>query len=369
MARRLLLGRGALRTQGLQDRAPRRRPDATEKARRGRRPRRQPERPPAAPSGAAGRRPRDGARQARQLGGGAGRGHRPGHRSGTGRARARAASGEDTDGGGRGGGRPAPARPADEAFKLPAVQETMDALEGQDFLDRLWVKDATLWKGETAAIRNRLGWLTSPTIMRGHCRRHQNLRRRDPEAAVHARRSPRNGRRVAQRRCLQPDVRLQDGIPRSPAPRLDRSGGRQAHARPAQPDAHALHRRDEVRHDDRDAVALPFLPRTGRGLLGAARGRPLRGHHRSRPAARQARDRIGFPANLPQPGLDRRALLGTVLLRPRSRRAGRHRHQGAARPLARDGRGVRQRGRAPGKMPPSGSAPRWRGWARRDATR
>ena len=60
------------------------------------------------------------------------------------------------------------ARPSDEAFKLPAVQETLDALEGQDFLDRLWVKDASLWKGETAAIRNRLGWLTSPTIMRGH---------------------------------------------------------------------------------------------------------------------------------------------------------------------------------------------------------
>jgi glucose-6-phosphate isomerase len=62
----------------------------------------------------------------------------------------------------------AQARPADEAFKLPAVQETMDALEGQDFMDRLWVKDASLWKGETAAIRDRLGWLTSPTIMRGH---------------------------------------------------------------------------------------------------------------------------------------------------------------------------------------------------------
>lgn len=59
-------------------------------------------------------------------------------------------------------------RSADEAFKLPAVQETMDALEGQDFLDRLWVKDASLWKGEAAAIRSRLGWLTSPTIMRGH---------------------------------------------------------------------------------------------------------------------------------------------------------------------------------------------------------
>ena len=59
-------------------------------------------------------------------------------------------------------------RPVDEIFKLPAVQETLDALEAQDFLDRLWVKDASLWKGEAPAIRNRLGWLTSPTIMRGH---------------------------------------------------------------------------------------------------------------------------------------------------------------------------------------------------------
>ena len=59
-------------------------------------------------------------------------------------------------------------RPTDEVFKLPTVQETLDALESQDFLDRLWVKDATLWKGDAPAIRNRLGWLTSPTIMRGH---------------------------------------------------------------------------------------------------------------------------------------------------------------------------------------------------------
>jgi RpiB/LacA/LacB family sugar-phosphate isomerase len=63
---------------------------------------------------------------------------------------------------------PGTPRPVDEIFKLPAVQETLDALEAQDFLDRLWVKDASLWKGEAPAIRNRLGWLTSPTIMRGH---------------------------------------------------------------------------------------------------------------------------------------------------------------------------------------------------------
>ncbi len=65
----------------------------------------------------------------------------------------------------------APARrmqPVPDAFKLPVVEETVQLLESKDYLDRLWVKDATLWRGDTAAIRNRLGWLTSPTIMRGH---------------------------------------------------------------------------------------------------------------------------------------------------------------------------------------------------------
>lgn len=59
-------------------------------------------------------------------------------------------------------------QPMPDVLKLPAVEETLQGLESKDFLDRLWVKDATLWKGDTAAIRNRLGWLTSPTIMRGH---------------------------------------------------------------------------------------------------------------------------------------------------------------------------------------------------------
>src|ERR1700730_12509692 len=59
-------------------------------------------------------------------------------------------------------------RPVDDVFKLPMVEETLDALEAQDFLDRLWVRAASLWKGEAPAIRHRLGWLTSPTIMRGH---------------------------------------------------------------------------------------------------------------------------------------------------------------------------------------------------------
>ena len=74
---------------------------------------------------------------------------------------------------------PVPARPTAPAvttpalvlpdpLKLPAVEETLRFLEGHEFLDRLWVKDATLWKGDAATVRNRLGWLTSPTIMRSH---------------------------------------------------------------------------------------------------------------------------------------------------------------------------------------------------------
>jgi RpiB/LacA/LacB family sugar-phosphate isomerase len=74
---------------------------------------------------------------------------------------------------------PAPARPTAPAvttpalvlpdpLKLPAVEETLRFLEAHEFLDRLWVKDATLWKGDAATVRNRLGWLTSPTIMRSH---------------------------------------------------------------------------------------------------------------------------------------------------------------------------------------------------------
>ncbi len=71
---------------------------------------------------------------------------------------------------------PPPAAPAvttpalvlPDPLKLPAVEETLRFLEGHEFLDRLWVKDATLWKGDAATVRNRLGWLTSPTIMRSH---------------------------------------------------------------------------------------------------------------------------------------------------------------------------------------------------------
>jgi RpiB/LacA/LacB family sugar-phosphate isomerase len=64
---------------------------------------------------------------------------------------------------------PAPAvAAAPNALKHPAVAATIEALVQQDFQGRLWIKDPTLWPGEGDEIRNRLGWLTTPTIMRDH---------------------------------------------------------------------------------------------------------------------------------------------------------------------------------------------------------
>jgi RpiB/LacA/LacB family sugar-phosphate isomerase len=53
-----------------------------------------------------------------------------------------------------------------DALHLPLVDETLALLEAQGFLDRLWTKDTSLWKGDPAQIGNGLGWLTAPTIMR-----------------------------------------------------------------------------------------------------------------------------------------------------------------------------------------------------------
>ncbi len=40
-----------------------------------------------------------------------------------------------------------------DPLKLPAVEETLRFLESREFLDRLWVKDATLWKSTRPSAR------------------------------------------------------------------------------------------------------------------------------------------------------------------------------------------------------------------------
>jgi RpiB/LacA/LacB family sugar-phosphate isomerase len=64
--------------------------------------------------------------------------------------------------------KPARERRGPDPLGIPLVEETLQFLDSQGFVDRLWTKDASLWKGDPAAIRNRLGWLTAPTVMRAH---------------------------------------------------------------------------------------------------------------------------------------------------------------------------------------------------------
>jgi RpiB/LacA/LacB family sugar-phosphate isomerase len=52
---------------------------------------------------------------------------------------------------------------------FPPVRDALRRLDAMDFGERLWVKDAALWSTAPevqATIRNRLGWLTVPTLMR-----------------------------------------------------------------------------------------------------------------------------------------------------------------------------------------------------------
>src|SRR4029453_12792319 len=64
---------------------------------------------------------------------------------------------------------PAPRRPrGSDPLELPLVKETLAFLESQSFLDRLWTKAVSLWRGDSSAINTSLGWLTSPAVMRTH---------------------------------------------------------------------------------------------------------------------------------------------------------------------------------------------------------
>src|SRR5215831_16140988 len=65
---------------------------------------------------------------------------------------------------------PPAARPprGPDPLELPLVNETLAFLESQSFLDRLWTKDVSLWRGAPAAISTSLGWLTAPAVMRTH---------------------------------------------------------------------------------------------------------------------------------------------------------------------------------------------------------
>ena len=213
---------------------------------------------------------------------------------------------------------PAPPRPAvttpalvlPDPLKLPAVEETLRFLEQHEFLDRLWVKDATLWRGDAATVRNRLGWLTSPTIMRSHAEEHPDLRGRDPTAPVLAGGPPRRwAAPPSPREVLNETFGSKMGFPDCSCwtPRIPARSSRRS---TPQPEPHALRRLEQVRHHDGDArrstrsSAARSRPRHRRGPACSSSPSPTRGT-----PLEQAGDRDGLPPHLPEPRVHRRALL------------------------------------------------------------
>ncbi|MBI3031124.1 MAG: ribose 5-phosphate isomerase B [Candidatus Rokubacteria bacterium] len=64
---------------------------------------------------------------------------------------------------------PPPPAPAEQFARM--ASEALRTLEDRGFIESLWIKDASLWTddgAQQALIRSRLGWLTSPTLMRQH---------------------------------------------------------------------------------------------------------------------------------------------------------------------------------------------------------
>src|SRR5262245_10802819 len=67
----------------------------------------------------------------------------------------------------RGNRRAAPEPPPlPDVSRLAPVEDALQALEGLRFSERLWARDPGLWKGDASAIRQHLGWLTIPGLMR-----------------------------------------------------------------------------------------------------------------------------------------------------------------------------------------------------------
>src|SRR5262249_24235434 len=240
----------------------------------------------------------------------------------------------------------------------PAVQEMMDILEEQDFLDRLWVKDATLGRGEVPTIRHRLGWLTSPTIMKGHTDEIRSfadeIRRLQFSHVVLL---GMGGAALAAdvfnlifgSKMGFPDLVLLDSTdPAAVKQTLQRLNL-----------ARTLFVVASKSGDTPETLAFyEYFRRQMEASSVPRAGTHFGAHPEPGRPPRQDPRRTGFPPPLPHPRLHRRALLCSLLLRPGARRAHGHRRQVGARSRPRHGRGLRQCGGgsrqcggAPGRRP------------------
>ena len=212
--------------------------------------------------------------------------------------------------------------------------------EPRTLVERIWERDPP--SGPAATRRSWLGWLDEPARMRGAA---STTVRRSPSRARRRRR-----RRPARHGRLEP--RARGAAAHASAPMASTSSTRRIRRRSgargaARPRAHALHRRLEVGHDARDALA----PRL---LLGADR---RRGDHFAAitdPGSELERARRGarLPPRLPRRADDRRPLLGALAVRDRAGGADGRRRRAAARARGGDAR----RPAAPTRATPGSSS-------------
>ena len=221
-------------------------------------------------------------------------------------------------------------------LEQPVAARLKQAAE-QDVARRIWQRDGTLWApAGTPELTDRLGWLTIAGKLLEEADELDAFRRGVPRGRLHRRGAAGHGRLEPGPRGLPPVLRRAGGRAAAARARLHRAvadrGGRAGDRRAA----HAVHRLDEVRRDDRDAVAVQALPRP------PARRSALRRGHRPRLVARGPRRRARLPPRVPQRPGDRRALLGAVVLRDRAGGAGRDRRAPGAGGRAGRRAGVRR---------------------------
>ncbi len=234
-----------------------------------------------------------------------------------------------------------------DALHSPLVDETLAFLEAEGFLDRLWTKDTSLWRGDPAQIGNGLGWLTAPTIMRAQV---DNLRTFADEI-----------------RRLQFSQVIVLGM--GAASLCTEVFSRTFDSKMGFPDLLTMDSTDPaaVKHaldhvnvprtlfvvssksgtTIRDPGPLPRLSRASRDDEGDEAGHAVRRHHRPRDASLHDREGHRLPPHLPQPPIHRWALRGAELLRSRAGRADRGRSQELARPGSAHGRTIRQQRERP----------------------
>ncbi len=220
---------------------------------------------------------------------------------------------------------------------LNAVSENVAAAEQNGVANRVWQRDATLWKTEPehiAEISIRLGWLNVATKMRKHVAELKEFGEEIQTRRVQIDCVVRDGRQFALRRNVARCGRRDERIPAAVHPRHDRPGNRPRAGAENQSKENLVHHREQIRRHDRNAFALQIFRRA------RARAKFHR-DHRSWVGVAQTCYRKKVSPRVRKSRRHRRALFRVVVLWACARRADGHRCRQTARPRGSDDARVR----------------------------